>query len=541
MNFLKNHWAALIGALFVSLVSVAPQLWAIHDSHYKGIQMFGTDAEYDYVGRINQTYSNTSSEFFDKEHGKDYYLAPLLGERIVGSVGRVVHLSAVSVNVASKAVFPPLLFLLVYGWLLSLFNSRKIAFLGAFGILLGSELLDPVNLAHLLSLKTTASTFLPYTRPINPQLSSVIMVSALWALQCLTLKARPWRLSLLVGLLIGLSLYVYVYTWTFLLVFTGCYVLYFLLKKDWNRVKTVGLAFVLGLLLALPFFLNLLRAIADKDYLETTSRLGLLSSRAPIIGLWLILGWVALIFLWPKKYNANKVYFLLLLGALTVVLNQQLVTGMQLQPGHFHWYVLKPIIIIFLVVLVSELAQKTRWSNVPKLVLFILGGAFALNGILVQINSYRINYNDFGKEQEYSAALIQLQQLPQHLSIFASPELSILINAYTTDEAPNTAYASQYLHSDNYLEQLLYITYHLQEYSPEQFREEVYQNESIVRNLYGLRYRDSLSPDEKDSIVTRLSSGYTASFGLPISENLRRLGFDAMFSGPQTRVSLLKK
>ena len=48
--FIKSHKIAIILAVIVGLVSVAPQIYVLKDQNYRGIQMFGTDAEYMNVG-----------------------------------------------------------------------------------------------------------------------------------------------------------------------------------------------------------------------------------------------------------------------------------------------------------------------------------------------------------------------------------------------------------------------------------------------------------------------------------------------------------
>ena len=57
--------------------------------------MFGTDAEYDYVAKVNKAYHDDYSKGpFPPDPGKEYYLAPKLGERIMAFAGRIMGVSA---------------------------------------------------------------------------------------------------------------------------------------------------------------------------------------------------------------------------------------------------------------------------------------------------------------------------------------------------------------------------------------------------------------------------------------------------------------
>ena len=68
IEIIKSHKVAVILAILVGLVSVAPQLYVLKDHNYRGIQMFGTDAEYFYVGEVNGAlYEDYSKGLFPTE------------------------------------------------------------------------------------------------------------------------------------------------------------------------------------------------------------------------------------------------------------------------------------------------------------------------------------------------------------------------------------------------------------------------------------------------------------------------------------------
>src|SRR5438552_1177664 len=103
INFLRSHWAALVLALVVGLISVAPQIAAMRDPIYRGVQMFGTDAEYFYVGEVNRAvHEDYNQGIFPTDPGKNFYLAPKLGQRLMAMVAAVTQASAATVDVWFK-------------------------------------------------------------------------------------------------------------------------------------------------------------------------------------------------------------------------------------------------------------------------------------------------------------------------------------------------------------------------------------------------------------------------------------------------------
>src|SRR5258708_4496948 len=152
----RSHHLAIILALAVGLVSIAPQIFAFHDRHYKGIQMFGTDAVYFYVGEINRAqYENYNSGApFPPDPGKNYYLAPKLGQRIMAVIAKTLHVGAAAVNTSFKFLGPAALFLVVYFWLLEMSAGQIVALMAPLFVILGANLLNPADILRLDLLRT---------------------------------------------------------------------------------------------------------------------------------------------------------------------------------------------------------------------------------------------------------------------------------------------------------------------------------------------------------------------------------------------------
>src|SRR3989344_1011645 len=143
--FIKSHKIAIILAVIVGLVSVAPQIYVLKDQNYRGIQMFGTDAEYMYVGEINRAlYEDYSKGPFPVDPGKNYYLAPKLGQRIMAFFAKIFSTRAIEINVALKFAGPILLFLILYGWLLEIFSLRLVALIAPLFVIKNNNM-GPAN------------------------------------------------------------------------------------------------------------------------------------------------------------------------------------------------------------------------------------------------------------------------------------------------------------------------------------------------------------------------------------------------------------
>lgn len=533
VRILKGHWMAVVLAIVLGFICVSPQLIARNDSLYRGIQMFGTDAEYDYVANINQArYDDYSQSFIPPDQGKDYYLAPMLGERAMMLLGKISGLGSIGINVTAKFIFPAVLFLVLYAFFLEMLSLRSVALVAPLFIVLGSSLVDLKGAIDFLSLSTSVDTFLPYTRPVNPQMSSIFMFICLWLIyRLLTKKNKAW-LAIIIGSIAGLSLYVYVYTWSFIIVFFGICGIGLMAKRDWERFGFIIVALITNILIVAPFFANIVRARLDGDYLDTVARIGLVPSHEITIGLLIVMGFLALIFLWPRTESTRaRSYLAYILISLVLVLNQQLITGVKLQPGHFHWYIAKPFFILIIAFLAIYWARRIFKHRGEVIVSICLVFLIIISGGLVQINSYHANYDEFLSDQRYAPVLAFLNSYSsERNTIWAETDLSTLILAYTHHKAPNNLHSQYYNHSQKYLQDILFLDNRL---SNDVARRVDDFSESgwpyIASRLYGIE--SAKIYDSESSIISelsRLAVSYDAFQEIPLSSGLKELDVDTI-------------
>ncbi|MBI4160713.1 MAG: hypothetical protein HY506_02285, partial [Candidatus Yanofskybacteria bacterium] len=495
-HWLKSHYWAFVLALAVGIISVAPQVFFSFSPGYQGIQMFGTDTEEYYVARIHEVYEGhfRLGNVFLPDKVRPY-MAPPLGEILTAGIGKILFLDAVRVDVFSKFLFPFLLFLLLYFFIYEVFVSKHIAILASSLVLLGDNLLSSVNdIIGLATFTTTSTGFLTYTRPVNPEISSLLLFASLYMVWKVaeTQERKNKGKAFVLGTLFGLSIYVSIYVWSFLLVAIFLALLYSWLKKN-GRISALFIALATHAVIAVPFWLNSLEARMYPEYLDAAARLGLGGSRAPIWGVWLVFVTVAVFFLWPRRYPHAKWFFGFLVASSWVVTNQQIITGVVLQPGHYHWYIIKPLASIVLAILFISLGGRLVKKKYAVTVLAAAGVLILFyNAVLIQFYSYRAHLSEAVEKQRYATLVSYVEQeykVPQ--TIWSDANISAILSMYTRHNAPNHNSVFAFLSSKEYLVKRLFLEYRTRGIRPEAFADALAKEEEMVSGrIFGHLYHD---------------------------------------------------
>lgn len=396
-------------------------------------------------------------------------------------------------------------------------------------------------LLHLGLLRTNVDSFLPYTRPISPQLSSIMLFLGLWMIYRVVNLKTNFKFVVGLGILSGLSLYLYIYTWTFLSAVLGLYLIYFLAQKNREKIKLFFTALLVNGIIALPFLFNLLKARSDPDYVYSTGRLGLVHSHMPIVGTWIIMGFLALIFLWPARHKSVKSFLLFLFTALAIVLNQQIVTGFKLQPGHFHWFYTKPFIAIIITLIIVHWLETMVSKKWVIAVGMLLGSIFFFNGGIIQAHSYIVNYPTFQDNQRYAPVLAFLDRAySDEKNIWAHTDLSALIVASTHHQA---YLPDEYSYSYDYVRDNLFLEYRLKGISDKNIMTVMMRDKgSITSRLFGLSYRDRPGNHERtDADLARDVMDYKIFYATPLDQILKKLNIDLMVTDAGDDIVRLEK
>lgn len=518
-TLLHAHAGALILALCAGVLCSAPAVYFSYVAPgYSGITMMGSDAEEYYTARIAEVYAGypTLGNVFLPQKDQPYF-APGLGERIVADMGMTLGLSPSSVVVFSKFIFPFLTVLLVYALVYSFCASTIGALLAAALVVLGDAFFyGSTALWGVISGHAPITDFLLYSRPINPEVSSLFLFSALFILYRFFLKSIQARRGVTyaaivaLGLLAGGSLYTSVYVSSFLLTILGLSALWSLFHKEYARTSMLFASIVIGLLVLVPFILNFIQLHQNALFAESSIRQGLVNTHTPIIGFWIIALFVSLLF-WPRRFIAARPFFAIGVTSILILLNQQIVTGIALQSAHYHWYITRPFVGMVLALFVVFLTEQLFLSKIVRGVLYFAGFSLLLiSAMIVQRDSYKAQYVKTLDVQAYAPVLSFLQTLSGGQSVWADRNLSLYIPIYTKQDTPNN-YVEYYLVSQTFLENRLFLEYSLRKISPAVALTTMQsEREDISKRLFGIYWRDQHDSYASipDSILEQYASDY---------------------------------
>lgn len=324
-----------------------------------------------------------------KEWSREPYLYPALNIHLAGVIMRALgsDIKSMAMFMDYGAVF--LLIILGITLFLIIFKGSAFGYVVAMWFFLFPRLLI-------------------WDRTVSPQITFIFLFLFLISYFLWHNDFYSVRKEIIVGVSLGALFYTYPYHWTFALPLVLLTDFWIVLKHR----KIVSFCFVkyaVAAVLALPYFFHLWRIYHIPYYAESTQRIGALMSRLPA-GFFTQTGIAALVVIFFLLYRyifskkGHDPFTLLpvdglLLGLLTslVVLNQQVVTGMQLE-FNSHYI---PVIFIFVIGFVGAIAyafmrHAPRYAFVIASVGTIVSLYFTYNAIAVQINN-----NPFQKQEYY--------------------------------------------------------------------------------------------------------------------------------------------
>lgn len=521
----RRHWLAIATAFIVGLVMIAPQIFFIIQAgpRYQGLNIFATDAEYFYISRIAEVYDGHYSIANSiLQAGKNLpYAQPPLPELLMGLSGKLLCLNIATVLIVFRFFAPAFLFLLIYGLVVRLCGDRRSGIIAAAFIILASNLIStPFDLWQMIRGHFSGSLFLDYSRPINPQISSLFFFGFLYWYWRLHQTNNRW-FGIGCMMVFGLSFYVYPYTWSLLLVFLSLMFLAAVWQRQRRNALWISAISIGGFVIAIPYFVNVYQLIHDPSYGTLTDSWGLHAGRPFVVGsiLCIAVALLAVIHKINKKNNNYSLWFLLaLLISGFIALNQQLITGRVFYYGHYHWYYNKPFFAIIVAISIGALLRYYKVNlKIQQTFATVLVGIFLYNGIMIQWVSYQYHFNHYLALQSYRPVIDWLKKNAAKDSVVYVPgsfyypidgrtqerdtpslALSRFIVSYTSLNLYFNEYANFYLLPyDQYKQYNLFITLKLLGVKPDvafvflrrqpEFFYDVYYSYFKVR---GLTYND---------------------------------------------------
>lgn len=450
--FLREHTAALVAAFFVGLIMIGPQLYFIAKNidTYNGIYLLEGDAEQHYLSReraalVNRGVVNPFIKGAQNEPNVPYSEI----EAWVAYPSRLFGISITNLNLIYKFVCPSVIFLLFYFLLIRLEVRRLLAITGSSLIVMGSELLAVVGVKNLLFWREVYDQFAVYARPINPQVSSIFFCVYLLILLSYFADKKRWKIAML-SLILGASFYVYFYTWSFILVINGIWFLASVLKRKFDFAPL--LVIFGGLIMGIPALRIIYLGITHVGYRDLSAIAMIQSTHKPILGLVAVIA-TGLFFYIQKKSllnEANQYFLLIAISSTWVVNNQQIITGLNIQAGHYHWYYNTPIYVVIFIIVLNNILYSDRYKKVAIPVIGLILLAATMSTVLVQTSSFRFWNRTYQDYQDLGFVIKKLKQTQKPESvILANDKASELVNLFGGFYIFWSYHSKFYLYSDN--------------------------------------------------------------------------------------------
>ncbi len=532
-QLLTYHWSALVLACIAAVIVFAPNVMLWREPQFHGIEMMMLDAENHYLARItevSQGHATASDTFFSDKSLP--YATPPLGEELIAMFGKLVHLEPARAAIVSKPISIFFVVLLIYALSFALSGSRIASLLATAIPVLGYNLIafSPAPFFDLLRGSPWGGPFLFFSRLVNPSISGIFLFGALYLIfrEFFQREQARWWMAGAIGWLVGLTTYITPFAYTFLGLVLLLSFAWFLTRRDYARAGFVFFAGTIGLLATIPFLLNYIALAALPGYAHLSQFLGLVHHRTIILGVLVPLMIVVVALLWPKEFSRpGRSFFLILSAALVCVLNQQLITGSYIQPGHYHWYLTKPLAGILAGLFIGYGIQRFLpvRARVPATALILAVLVYNSMGFLSPW--YASTRANALSQQDYGPLVAYLNTIDSPQVVWADGDTSDFIPIYTADDAPNSVNIGSYPLPESFFENRLYLEYRLRGVTPKNF-ESVIRSEAhhVGDRLWGVWLREqfgdpSAVPEEE---FTKLSQGYAAFYALPWNKALDILG-----------------
>lgn len=510
----KNHAAAVLLALFFSVVVAAPQVYFRIDNREMlkdGVQSIELIPDSPWSARAREVMDGHPwfGNIYNKDGKDNPYLFQPLGSMVVAYSGMAFGLDINDTILLSRLVYSFVVFMLFYGFVY-LLSRDKFAALSASAVLLFADsVLSAFGISQVLH-GLSPDYFVRMARPVNPAMIYVFFIGFLipfW----LFYRTRRWQWGAVSAVVLGLNFYNYFYTWTYLYAFGGILALSFLIQKNWREAVRLGSVFVGALPIALLYIVNLHEVTLHPAYEEVGARFGMVYTHGPLfIGVTALAGIIIFLIGFPREDRSRYLFALALALAPIVTMNQQIITGKVLQPAHYHWFFHKPIAVILVTIVLFHLVGRFAGDFYKKMLAILIVSVSIIVGVFTQVESYQHDRRDgidiTMERQKYGPVMDWLNEnVAKETMVFGNNESSHLVviytplNVYYHRAAPfaslSATKARQY--------ETLFAFYRLEGLGSADVRERFFADRvRISGEIYGIYYRELFGsyeaiPDDK--------------------------------------------
>ncbi len=514
---LGEHRLAIALALLTSIIVAFPQIYFRiehrNDGIYQGIELL-PDSPWSARAREVQDGHLNFGNVYQKDGKDNPYIYPPLGPIVVGYMGEMFNLDINNTILLSRLVLPFLVFILIYGFVFLFSRDKLVALSSGTVLLLADSILSFSGLSAILH-GASPDHFLRLARPVNPAMIYFFLfgfLASFW----LFYREKKWVYGIISGIILGLNFYTYFYTWTYLYAFGAILIIFLFVRKEWREMFRIGVVYLISLVLAIPYSLNVYRASLFSTFEELGQRNGVILTHQPLfVGLVIIAALAIFLLLFSKVDRGKYIFGLAILLTPLVTMNQQIITGKIVEPDHYHWFFHKPLAFIFVLITIFYLLGRYKFDYYKKaLTVFILISSI-VTGTLVQTYAYYYDSNDGGRiaveRQKYGPVMNWLNKnASKEAVVFGNRETSNLTVIYTP---LNVFYekgvcCNSLSATKSRLLDIQFSFYRLRQVNADSVSEVFSQERaSLSSNIYGIYYRklngsyESIPEDKFEEIV----------------------------------------
>lgn len=529
MPFFSNlKLRIILLALIIGTIYTLPHIlfWFETKGNYK-IFFVPSEAESEvYTGRIHDVYDGHFyiSDPYTYENKYKPYLRTYFSELILGLLGRFFHLSILQLLILNNFLFPVALFLLIYYFIFILSKSQNLSLIGSSFILL-AEFPEIIR-----SLIKGSFIELLFSRAINPPSNFIFFILCLiFTYQALE-DIKISRIFL-AALSFGSVFYTDPYFLSHILVAYALLSAYLMFKKSFGQLKALILIALVGLVISIPYWVNIARLVSLSYFSEFIRRMGVYNTHQPQLLKFTLIGMFLFLFFYRKR--DFKFYFLsALLIAAFLCMNQQVITGKDSESWHWYHFTAKQMTIIAIVVLIS---QRVNFQSIKRQWLIFALSLIIVTGLYIQLSYYKDSRDECQKKQFLYDAFLWLNNHTEVDSVvMASENVSLILPVHTHNNVYTVRWIFESVCPDSELMERFFIFCRL--FSMDKDAMIAYLK-SEPRLCFGVKPDDPKYKDKEDffranKVMENVSREYAYFQEQNIYSLLKRFRLDYIFYGP---------
>lgn len=544
-SFLIQHRFAIAIALLIGVISVLPYIVMplVIGNSYDGVPFFYQDAEDVYLARIQEVldgHVDARSPIFYEYKNISTVLEPF-GEWLYAVPAYLFSLSASTVGLVSKFLFPAILFLLVYFLIIRIIEAHTstsvwTAVLGGVLVTLGTDFIHPHYLFQVIQGATDYPYLSLWTRLVNPITGALLLFTFLHLL--LSLMRRPTVvLTALAGVILGIqSGYIFTFIISGAVLIGACALAVY--GRRFSLLVAYVFVGIIGICINAPYLISIIGGMGTADGLSASLKNGLFVTHIPLGNKFLSLVSVALVgsLFIPLSLSAIQQRMrerwwwtsALLVAASYAALNIQVVLGKTVWPQHFVQYTV-PFGYIVLVCIVYTLATRFRLEQFLRWgILSLICASFAIQAATVW--SATTVMSDYVRRQEAAPLFRTLNSISGDCVVLVSEKrefINRLIPAYTHCDTYSSSYV--FMVPEDRVVHNFYLELKLAGVTPSTIRSHLTTYDDDVR-LYFFRHWGDAFYNQADAWLRRVYPPQESRAYLDAKKEELIQGYAAFFS-----------